>query len=296
MRYMNIRGILQEATSALEAAGRGAARLDAEVLLAHILTTDRAGLYRDAEETIGEKVLQDFAALVTRRCKGEPVAYLLGEKEFWSLDFFVDDRVLTPRPETEILIEETLSLAARYAEPMLRILEIGTGSGAVSIALASELHHALFWSTDISTEALAVARSNAERHALADRITFIAGDVFAPVTGKFHFIISNPPYIPEEEFDTLPVDVRQYEPRIALVGGRRGLDIHRELIRQAHRFLLEDGWMLLEMGHGQGPQIEALLQEDGHYEQITFRADYGGELRVVKAAKKKGCERIGRDG
>lgn len=287
MRYMNIRGILQEATSALEAAGRGAARLDAEVLLAHILTTDRAGLYRDAEETIGERALQDFTTLVTRRCKGEPVAYLLGEKEFWSLDFSVDDRVLTPRPETEILIEETLSLAARCTEPALHILEIGTGSGAVSIALASELPHALFWSTDISTEALAVARSNAERHALADRITFIAGDVFAPVTGEFHFIISNPPYIPEEEFDTLPVDVRQYEPRMALVGGRRGLDIHRELIRQAHRFLLEDGWMLLEMGHGQGLQIEALLQEDGHYERITFRADYGGELRVVRAAKKK---------
>jgi release factor glutamine methyltransferase len=284
---MKIRVILQEAASALGAAGSSAARLEAEVILAHLLKTDRAGLFRATEGELGHKEAQAFGALVARRAEGEPVAYLLGEKEFWSLDFFVDDRVLIPRPETEVLVEEVLALCGSRGDSCLRILEIGTGSGAVSVALATELPSARFWATDISAQALVVAKHNAERHAVAERITFLPGDLFAPVSGRFHVIVSNPPYIPEDEFDALPCDVKKYEPPIALVAGEHGLRVQREMIREGHRFLEEGGWMFLEVGCGQAPAIEKLLEADGHYRQIAFREDYGGEKRIARAVKKR---------
>ena len=283
---MNIREIIQQTTVSFAESGHGTPRLDAEVLLSHCLSADRTGLYSNPAEQIGEERREEFLHLVARRRQGEPIAYIVGEKEFWSLSFAVDDRVLVPRPETEVLVEEVLAVCKAVKGKDLKILEIGAGSGVISVSLASELKEALFWATDISEGALAVAERNAARHGVAGRITFLRGDLFAPVSGSFHIIVSNPPYIPEDEFDGLPPDIRQFEPRVALVGGSDGIEVHRKLIRQAVSFLEEGGWIFLEIGAAQRKRIEQILKAVGSYDEIGFRKDYGGEERVVRARRK----------
>ena len=283
---MNIREILQQTTLSFAESGLGTPRLDAEVLLSHCLGADRTGLYSNEEEQIDEELREEFRRLVARRRQGEPIAYIVREKEFWSLSFEVDDRVLVPRPETEIIVEEVLAICKAVKGKVLRILEIGAGSGVISVSLASELKEALFWATDISEGALAVAERNAARHGVSGRITFLRGDLFAPVSGSFHIIVSNPPYIPEDEFDGLPPDIRQFEPRVALVGGSDGIEVHRKLIRQAVSFLEEGGWIFLEIGAGQRRRTEQILKTVGSYDEIGFRKDYGGADRVVRARRK----------
>ena len=280
---MNIRDILGQAAAKLKISGSTSPRLDAEVLLASYLNTDRLELYKAPEKPLGEEERAGFEKLLERRLNGEPVAYIIGAKEFWSLLFEVNREVLIPRPETEILVEEALLASQKMMLPGLRILEIGVGSGAISVALARELPAAHFIATDISAGALALARRNALIHGVADRIEFLCGNLFVPVVGTFDLIVSNPPYIDAEEFLQLPRGVREYEPREALLAGGQGTACHREIIAGSGKHLRKGGWLLMEMGAGQQGIVFELLQKAGCFERIETRRDYGGVERIIKA-------------
>ena len=283
---IDIRTILHRTTRDLTACGSPSPRLDAEVLLMHLLKTDRLQLITQPEKTMTEAEIAGYSRWVERRCQGEPVAYIVGEKEFWSLRFEVNREVLIPRPETECLIEEVLERTApKTDEP--RIIDIGTGSGAIGVVLAREIPDARVVATDISSGALEVARRNAIRHGVADRMEFIQGDLCAAATGVFDIIVSNPPYIPDEAYPLLPEGIRAFEPRQALIAGPDGTAFHRRIIREGAHRLKAGGWIFLEIGEGQQGLVEALFRETGVYETIRFRKDYGGIERVAVARRRK---------
>jgi len=277
---MNCSQVLEEARRRLGAAGVSTSGLDSHVLLAHCIGRDRQFLYAHPERNLSGAEEKRFHALVARREKGEPVAYITGRKEFWSLTFEVTPDVLVPRPDTEILVETVLKLFGRRER--VRILEIGTGSGAISVALASELERASITATDSSPKALEVAGRNAANNDVGERISFLCGDLFEPVRGIYDIVVSNPPYIAEEEFELLSPEVREYEPRRALVGGPTGTEFHRRLIEGAGRFLEVGGWLAMELGARQGDAVEKMLHESGYYDSI-FHRDYAGIERVVLA-------------
>ncbi|GAI58991.1 unnamed protein product, partial [marine sediment metagenome] len=238
----------------------GLSRLDAEVLLSTYLNTDRSGLYVNIERLLTDEELNGFLSWVKRRQKGEPVAYITGRKEFWSLNFEVNSKVLVPRPETELLVEEVLKACSYMGERDIDILEIGTGSGAISVAIASDLKNVSIVATDISAEAIEVARRNAKKNGAAGKISFLYGNLFEPVSGKFDIIVSNPPYISEEEFENLPVEVRDFEPKKALLAGPDGTEFHYDLIRKGSRYLKYGGWFFIEIGAGQKNTVEGMLR------------------------------------
>jgi release factor glutamine methyltransferase len=267
--------------------GLASPRLDAEVLLAHILNVDRLYLYRNPEEPLTQEAASAFQSLIARRSQGEPVAYLLNRKEFWSLIFEVNEHVLIPRPDTECLVEEVLKVCSVAATGNLRILDLGTGSGAIGVALAWELRHAHVVATDISPGALNVARRNAGRHGVEKRMTFLAGDLFAPLSEKFDIIVSNPPYIRTTAFQALPPDVRGYEPAAALLAGTDGTVFHERIIAGCSEYLNEGGWLFLEIGPEQHQRVEALLAAAAIFEESHFRRDYAGLDRVAAAKRKQ---------
>lgn len=282
----DIRTILLQTTRDLTACGSPSPRLDAEVLLMRFLKTDRLQLCTHPERNLTEGESVGFARWVERRRRGEPVAYIVGEKEFWSLIFQVNHEVLIPRPETECLIEEVLECCCREAGD-LRIIDIGAGSGAIGIALASEMPAARVVATDISRGALEVAGQNAVIHGVADRMEFLHGDLFASASGTFDCIVSNPPYIPDDVYPRLPAGIREFEPRQALIAGPDGTAFHREIIRGGAHRLKAGGWVFLEIGEGQKGLVEALFREEGFYDTIRCRRDHGGVERVAAARKKK---------
>jgi release factor glutamine methyltransferase len=283
---IDIRTILRRTTSDLTASGSPSPRLDAEVLLMHLLKTDRLQLLTHPEKVLTEAEVAGYSRWVERRCQGEPVAYIVGEKEFWSLRFEVNREVLIPRPETECLIEEVLGCPAPEADEP-RIIDIGTGSGAIGVALAGEILAARVVATDISSGALEVARRNALRHGVDGRMEFFQGDLYAAVSGAFDIIVSNPPYIPDDVYPLLPEGIRTFEPRQALIAGPDGTAFHRRIIREGANRLKAGGWIFLEIGEGQQGLVEALFREAGFYDTIHFRRDYGGIERVAVARKKE---------
>ncbi len=224
-----------------------------------------------------------FDALIERRATGEPVQYIVGEAEFYGLPFRVTRDVLIPRPETEHLVEKVIELAAGFAAP--RIVDVGTGSGAIAVALAANLPPAAIAATDVSAAALAIARENSTRNGVADRIRFFVGDLLAPVAGEqFDLAVSNPPYVPEGDRDSLAVEVRGYEPAQALFAGVDGLAIYRRLISQAFAALAPGGFVVLEIGYGQQAAVRALLADAG-FAQVAFAADLQGIPRVAFALR-----------
>jgi release factor glutamine methyltransferase len=267
--------------------GLASPRLDAEVLLAHALKADRSYLYRHPEEPMNREAASAFQALTARRLRGEPVAYLLGLKEFWSLVFEVNEQVLIPRPDTECLVEEVLNACCIAVSANLRILDLGTGSGAIGVALAWELPHAHVVATDISPGALDVARRNARRNGVEQRMTFLMGHLFTPLSGKFDIIVSNPPYISATEFETLPVGVRGYEPASALLAGPGGTFFHEQIIAGCAEYLNEGGWLFMEIGSEQRQRVEVLLAAPDLFEEIRFRRDDAGLDRVAAARRKQ---------
>ena len=283
---IDIRTILRRTTRDLTACGSPSPRLDAEVLLMHLLKTDRLQLLTHPEKLLAEAEVAGYSRWVERRCQGEPVAYIVGEKEFWSLRFEVNREVLIPRPETECLIEEVLGRSAKEADEP-RIIDIGTGSGAIAVVLAREIPTARVVATDISGGALEIARRNAIRYGVADRMEFIQGDLCATATGVFEIIVSNPPYIPDGAYPLLPEGIRAFEPRQALIAGPDGSDFHRRIIREGAHRLKGGGWIFLEIGEGQQGLVEALFREAGFYDTIHFRKDYGGIERVAAARRRK---------
>lgn len=282
---MTILEILQETIAAFSAAGLMGPRLDAEVLLAHCLGKERLFFLTDPQYKLTPHEMDRYRELVNRRLRREPVAYLVGFKEFWSIIFDVDRRVLIPRPETEILVEEVLKIATLSDNVTTTILEIGVGSGAISIALASELRQAKIISSDISFDAIRVAGQNARNVGLADRIAFAVGDMVKPFSGPFDIIVSNPPYIADDDYTLLPEDVRDFEPPSALLGGHEGLSFHRELIHDGGSRLKKGGWLFLEIGSEQKQKIEEIVELSGLYDEIRFRTDYAGLDRVVMARR-----------
>jgi release factor glutamine methyltransferase len=283
---MTIQNILNDAVYALEAAGSPSARLDAEVLLAFCLKCDRLEFLKNPDREINEDRLSEYRALVTRRLREEPVAYITGRKNFWTFTLEVSNDVLIPRPDTEIIVEEALDASRKTDAEVISILDIGTGSGAIALALAKEIPSAKVVATDISAAALTLARKNARSYNLEDRVDFLQGDLFDPVEGVFDVIVCNPPYIPEDEYRRLPAGVKDYEPRIALLAGPKGMEFYERLIDEAPGHLRKNGWLLLEIGAKQETPVCGLLGESGFYDTMAMRRDYAGHPRVIKARRK----------
>ena len=259
-------------------AGRGldAPRLDAELLLAATLGLDRVGLYVNFERPLQADELAAYRERVRRRAGREPLAYILGQAEFWSLPLKVTPEVLIPRPETELLVEEALPrLTGRQ-----QVLDVGTGSGALAIALAHERQELLVTAIDVSPAALAVAADNARSNGVAERIRFAQHDLGQLPPGPFDLIVANPPYVPSGELATLMPEVRDFEPQLALDGGVDGLDAYRALARQAEVVLTASGWLLVEVGSGQAPAVQELFAGAGLKEILSAR-DLAGIERVV---------------
>ncbi len=287
-----IHGVLCWTTSHFESLLLESPRLDAEMLLAHALGLTRAEVCSRLDMPLCPHDLQSFKALILRRARREPVAHIVGFKGFWSLDLAVTADVLIPRPETEHLVEAALSILPRLpsnCRPQ-RILDLGTGSGAILLALASERPGHLFLASDRSPRALKVARHNAALCDLEGAVRLFCGDWFRPL-GRgfppFDMILSNPPYIRSGVLARLQPEIRNYEPSMALDGGKDGLDAYRIIIWDAHAHLTVGGTLLLEIGHDQKADIRKLINACGGYdENVRFIKDYSGYDRVVHMRKK----------
>ena len=280
-----LRDCIQEAESQLLSSPHPErARPDAETLLLHVLCKDRAWLLANWDEEADPATQCTYREFVARRYTGEPIQYITGSTEFFGLPFSVGPGVLIPRPETEHLVEEVLRLAASLPHP--QIADIGTGSGIIAVALAKALPSAHITAIDCSPQALTIARENAQRNQIADRINFLEGYLLAPLVGQgFDIIASNPPYIPASDHDSLSTEVRDHEPHIALFAGEDGLDIYQRLIPEALPLLKPNGWLVLEIGYNQQPAIEQLLHSAG-YQNTHFLPDYQNIPRVAAAQRR----------
>jgi release factor glutamine methyltransferase len=322
-RTLDIRAALKRGIAELRDANVPSYTLAAELLLLHVLGRDRAWLYAHAEETVSSLDAHRFISLIVRRAEGEPTQHLTGKQEFWGLEFEVTPDVLIPRPETEHVIEVALDrLSVREIRAgrkqiltgdHLQIVDVGTGSGCIAIALAKELPGAQIVATDISAAALAVARRNATRHALADRIQFRESNLLdgltvgaryivalqpnlatdaereLPVTShesrSFDLIVSNPPYIGRNEKETLQREVRDHEPELALYGGEEGYELYAELIAQAARHSKPGGLLVLELGHNSLPAVQPFLDQP-NWTNVGVTNDLAGIPRVIAAERK----------
>jgi len=261
-------------------------RLDAELLLAYLLGVERIQLYMQFDRPLSSQELSQYRQLVRRRAAREPVAYISGEKEFWSLKFKVTPQVLIPRPETEVLLETALPLCRKLPQPL--ILDLGTGSGNLAISLAKELGQAQLAASDLSAEALDVARENAQAHGVAECINWYCGDLFnclGDIKGQVDLLVSNPPYVAEDELAQLQPEVRNFEPRQALAAGSDGLDVFRKIAAQAGDWLKPRGFLCTEIGAGQADAVSKLLQTSGDFSRIGVIKDYAGLDRVVSAQR-----------
>ena len=280
---MQLRQALHKAIAQLEAAEIDAPRISAQVLIFHVLGCDRAYLFAHPERELVEAEQSHYDMLVSRRAAGEPLQYLTGHQEFWKADFLVSPAVLIPRPETEHIIEVVLDLVRHFAlNPHLKLIDVGTGSGAIAITLARELPHAEVHAVDLSPSALEVARTNAQR--LGASVHFAQSDVLASVVcdASFDFVVSNPPYVGLSEADKVQAVVKHYEPHMAVFAGDEGLDVIRRLIPQAHRALRQGGWLLMEVGYSQSQAVMDLL---AGWHNVHSVPDLAGIPRVIAARK-----------
>jgi release factor glutamine methyltransferase len=277
----------------LQACGLESARLDAEVLLAHCLGWERTALYRERGYTLTAEEDARFQAFVARRGAHEPLAYLTGEREFWSLPFAVRRGVLIPRPDTEWVVEAALRYAAQFLRQRsrCRVLDLGTGSGNIAVAVATSLEAVEVTGLDISAQALEVAQRNAQSCHVAARVHYIRGDLLSPLHprhARFDLLLSNPPYIAAAEWPVLPATVRCYEPHEALDGGRDGLTFYRRLCAEAPQYIADDGIAIVEVGHRQAGAVSRLLVQSQQWELREIVKDYSGIERVVVAQRRRG--------
>lgn len=277
------------------------ARLEAELLLAHVLGQNRVYLYANYDAPSNQPEREAYRTLIKRRVAGEPLAYIIGVKEFMSLEYSVGPQVLIPRPETELLVEEVINLvrgnensdnseewpdqAPGMIRNAVRICDVGTGSGAIAVSLAYYLPQTCVFAVDLSAAALDIARTNALRHGV--NVEYLHGDLLGPLAGadQFDFIVANLPYIPEPEYLALERGIIEYEPREALLAGGDGLDFYRQLLPQAFELLSPGGYIIYEIGAGQGPAAQSLMDQ---FTEVELLSDLAGRDRLVKARKQGG--------
>jgi release factor glutamine methyltransferase len=278
---MQLRDALAQAVKRLEQNDVGSPRMNAEVLLIFVLNCDRAYLYAHPERELTADESRRYDEALETRSRGVPSQYITGHQEFWGLDFIVNPVVLIPRPETEHVIETVVPLAREAGRA--RIVDVGTGSGCIAIALAQELPQAEIAAVDLSAEALEVARLNATRLRVESRIRFMESNLLAAVSGEiFDFVVSNPPYVGEREADRVQREVRKYEPHMAVFGGEKGLDIIQRLVGEASSVLREGGWLVMEIGFTQSRDV---LEMVGNWSESRAVPDLQGIPRVIAARK-----------
>jgi release factor glutamine methyltransferase len=312
---MDIRGALKEGMARLRAADTPSHTLATELLLMHALDHDRAWMYAHVEEPLDAAKSEKFFALIARRAAGEPTQYLTGRQEFWGLEFEVTPAVLIPRPETEHVMEVALArlgergikihMDSGAPREKLRVADVGTGSGCLAVALAYELPHADVYATDISPPALEVARRNAARHGVADRVHFLECDLLdavqnsnpavvgerhavpasAPHETRFDLIVSNPPYVSLDDAPQLQREVRDHEPHQALFGGHTGVEIYGRLIEQARDLLRDRGILVLELGHDSAQYVRGIFDEQSGWTKVSITTDLAGIPRVLAAER-----------
>jgi release factor glutamine methyltransferase len=277
---MRLRECLEQGAARLGAGPHpDRARRDAEALLLHLTGKNRAWMLAHESDDFGGCVAIQYASLLERRLAGEPIQYITGEAEFYGLPFRVTPHVLIPRPETEHLVETVIALCRGMERP--RIVDVGTGSGAIAVGLAHELPQAQVTATDLSDAAIEIAQENAARNGLAGRIRLVQGDLLGPFAGQqFDVVASNPPYVSTADRATLAVEVREHEPAMALFAGADGMTMYRRLIPQAAAVLVTGGHIVLEIGYDQKQAIGNLLAESG-YQEVEFVPDLQGIARVA---------------
>ena len=278
------------ATHRLEGAGFSEARLDAQVILAYVLGVDRSWLFAHHDYVLTASEAERYTEFIARRIAHEPVAYLVGHREFYGIDLLVDRRVLIPRPETEMLVDAVLGHAEAAAPQPLRVADVGTGSGAIALAVASHAPHVHVCALDLSPDALAVARLNTTRLGLGHRVTLLQGDLLAPLAespaaeprGPVDVVVANLPYVNSLDYLTLQADVRDYEPKNALDGGSQGLDVIERLLQQVPKVLAPGGLVVLEIAYDQGePILELISRRLPLAQEVDLRQDYQGHDRMV---------------
>jgi release factor glutamine methyltransferase len=302
---VQVRAALKEAIARLRAAKIPSDTLAAELLLMHTLGRDRTWLYTNPEHQLDPATAGKYFALIARRAAGEPTQYLTGKQEFWGLEFEVTPAVLIPRPETEHLIEVALerlgergikiNMKTGASSPTLHVADVGTGSGCLAVAFAHELPHAEIVATDISAQALEVARRNAARHNVSDRIQFVETNLLEDVSLSrldtshsplfFNLIVSNPPYIARNETAALPIEVRDHEPRAALFGGPTGVEMYVQLIQQAGALLSSGGILVLELGYNSADAVRKMFHVERRWANISITNDLAGIPRVIAAER-----------
>ena len=286
-----IKNLLKVTTGYLQEKQIENPRMTAEVLLAHQLNIDRVTLYINFDQPLNESEISGYRSLIKRRIQREPLQYITGVQEFWSLDFIVNPQVLIPRPESELLVElaiNQLKPPNAFENHPPKILDLGTGCGALAISLAKEVQEAKIWATDISSGALKLANLNAKKHGVADRIKFKHGDLWNPLINQditFDIIISNPPYIACEEYNDLPPEVRDYEPRSALDGKEGGMYYIEKILKGGLHFLNTGGLILLEMAPDQTNEALSLIGQINGYGESSRIKDYSHRYRVVMAQR-----------
>jgi release factor glutamine methyltransferase len=271
--------------------GVDAPRLSAELLLSHVLGCKRIELYTNFDRVVEQAKLDELRGLVKRCAEHEPVAYLVGRCEFYSLEIRLNKACLIPRPETELLVERAIDLLRARPQPAA-VLDLCTGSGCIAAAIAKNVPECRVTATDVSDEALTAANENVQLHDLGERVRLLCGDLFDPLIGgldetSFDLVVSNPPYVTSAEMETLDRNVKDYEPVSALHGGVDGLDVYRRILERIEPFLKEDGVLMLEIGYRQGPAIRELLEATCLFAKITIEKDRSDNDRIATAWRLK---------
>ncbi len=283
--------LLRRAISDLAHEGAAEPKAAAEVLLADLLDLPRLSLFLETHRVLSTAQCDAYAGRIRRRLRGEPVQYILGAQEFWSLSFAVNAAVLVPRPETELLVEHGVRHARRWMArhtAAIDAIDVGTGSGNIAVSMAHAVPQSRVWGVDISWAALQVARANARQHAVAHRTWWIQGDLLTPIraAGRFALCTANLPYVTTAEWAALPRDIKAYEPALALCGGADGLDLIRRLIAMCPHVLASEGMVLLEVGWQQARVVKAVLEAQGAFADVGVARDLAGIDRVVWACKR----------
>jgi release factor glutamine methyltransferase len=283
---ITIHQVLLDAVAILKKNNIKTPRLDGEVILAHLLDCKRIDLILKHDEVLDKEQEREYIKRINLRAQGMPVQYITGNQEFMGLDFHVTPDVLIPRPDTEILVEEAIQEASLMDKPLI-IVEIGTGSGAIALSLAHYIKDAQVHTIDISPKAIAIAKKNAKKLSLEEKVVFYHGDLLSPIEGilegKVDLLVSNPPYIPSKDILNLQREVKDFEPLLALDGGEEGLDFYERIIDQGLGYLSNQGKIIFEIGYDQGEKVSSILKRKKIFKEINIIKDLGGLDRVVLA-------------